>query len=461
VSLLLQRMAEGGIRVTAHRPPAYPAGKGLDHRHADQPAPGRTGSLLRDKASSALRPLLRLGPFVIAVAIGKALLDYLPQSLSGGAARYSLAGCASIASGTTVALVAIGLRRQRVAGGGSPPSPAGQRQSIGHLAEATQAVLLGSRAVVDDPVRGQLVGWPHFIEEARDGVRPTAIGTAYGLKSYLLVDPGDVPSRAAALVETLWRLQLADKGWAARTQSGTGRPEVTALILGVLSVLGSRPDQLAEATSAFEQILTREADPIGMSRTYVVSAALCGLVRAAPSSIRLAELRRALVSGATRDPGNDNLLCWADQLADGKKTGLVPSIPHTARAIVALSRTKPIQGSDGQAESTVKEGIRWLIKQDGLPRQTEQIRRTLPEYRNESLTVRHFSAALVAKALLCPEAASVVDDDAPLSEAIRQVWSAQHGGVWEWDNGEHPLWMTYQGLAVLHRYALKTSMPPA
>jgi hypothetical protein len=406
--------------------------------------------------SAALWTLIRLGPFVVAIAVGKAFLDYLPESLSGDAARYSLAVCASIASGVTVALIAIRTRR-RYADADRAPRP----QSIGDLLETTRAALDRSRTEVDDPIRGRLVGWPHFVEEAEAGVRPTAIGTAYGLKSCLTADPADLRSKATGpLAETLWRLQLDDKGWAARTQSGVARPEVTALVLGVLSGVGGRPERLAEAVEAFERSLTADLDPVGMSRTYVVSAVLGGLVRAAPASTRLPQLCRLLLSGTTRDPDHDNLLCWADQLSDGKRPGLVPSIPHTARAIVALSRTARVDGSDRQAESTLDEAIRWLIKRNEMPRQTEQIRRTLSEQRNESLTVRHFTAAWVVNAMLCPEAAGAAGRDELLGNAIRQVRSARSNEVWEWDNGEHPLWMTYQGLAALHRYALKTTMCP-
>lgn len=453
--------------MTAHRPLDRPAKSSLDQGDSGHPAPP-VRSRVRTATSATLRTLLRLGPFVVAVAVAKALLDYLPQSMSGDAARYSLACCAAFAGGTTVALITVVARQRRMAADGTVTESVRPRQSIGDLLEAGRVALHGSRAEVDDPEKGRLVGWPHFVEEAKAGVRPTAIGTAYGLKACIAADPTCIRSKSVgALVDTLWRLRLADNGWAARTQSGVARPEVTALVVGVLSALGSRPERLAESVLAFEQSLTAAADPVGMSRTHVVAASLGGLVRAAPSSSRLAELRRMLVAGATRDPRNDSLSCWADRLSDGQRTGLVPSVPHTARAIVALSRAARAEGavdgggSDVQAESTLREGIHWLVRRAELSHQTEQIRRVVSENHSESLTVRHFTAALVANAMLCPEAAVVEGRDELLAEAIRQVWSTQHDGVWEWDNGEHPVWMIYQGLAVLHRYALATGTYPA
>jgi len=446
--------------MTLQRSAAQPAQGGSDPRGSGRPVPSRaSGRSGRERAFAFVRPLVRLGPFMIALIVGKALLDYLPQTLSGDTARYLVAGCAAIAAGAVVALIAISVRRRAVEEGRSPLSIEA-RQSVAELLEATQDALLGCCTSVNDSALGGLVGWPHFVEEARASVRPTAIGTSYGLKSCFLSDPAGGRPEFVALGETLWRLQLPDKGWAARTQSGLGRPEVTALVLGVLGHLGGDSIRLAEAVASFEQILTAEADPVGMSRTYVVSASLGGLVRVSPTSARLAELRRMLVAGAIRDPQHRNLLCWADQLADGQRSSLVPSIPHTARAIVALSRAARVRDPDGQTESTIKEGISWLIEQGALARQTEQIRRTLHTDRYESLTVRHFTAALAAKALLCPEAAGIEGRDAMLIEAVREVWSEQNGGLWQWDNGEHPLWMTYQGLSVLHGYALHTGKAP-
>lgn len=437
-----------------------PTSGSSDRQGSSRPVPvGGHGSSRWGRSLAILRPLIRLGPFMIAIVVGKTLLDYLPQLPSGDAARYSIAGSTAIASGALVALITTAIQYRNIDEGRARLS-AEVGQSAAELLSTAQQKLLGCCASETDAVLGRLIGWPHFVEEARDGVRPTAIGTSYGLKSCLLSDPAGGRSEFPELCETLWRLQLPDKGWAARTQSGVGRPEVAALVLGILNHPGGDPARLSGAVSAFERILTKDADPIGLSRTYVVSASLAGLVRVAPHSPRSAELCRALVAGVTRDPDHGNLLCWADQLADGRRSVLVPSIPHTARAIVALSRIARIRDPDGQSETTIKEAIRWLVSQGGLARQTEQIRRTLDGHRYESLTVRHFTAALVAKALMCPEASGVHGRDAMLIEAVQEVWSSQDGGLWEWDNGEHPLWMTYQGLSVVHGYALHTSTRP-
>ena len=401
------------------------------------------------RTESVLRRVLRLGPFVVAVGVGKVMLDYFPTP-SEETYRYLLALACAVAAGALTGLAGLALtRRQERAELLEPALDGGYEQ--------TQEALLRCRVVFEDPELGTLAGWPHFIEEADAGIRPTAIGTAYGLKISLALDPADGRLGFPALASTLWKLRLPDGGWAARTQTRTGRPEVTALVLGALSRCGGDPSRFADAVAAFEEMLDRDHDPVGMTRVYVVSAALAGLVRFAPESPRLPELRRELVAGAIRDPRYGNLLCWADELASGRRRPPVPSVPHTARAVVALSRAARVLEPSGPEEAAVKEGLRWLVRHGSLEPETEQIRRTLPDHHRESLTVRHFTAAWVARALLCDEAE---EHGELLRAAVGRGAAEQRDGVWEWANGEHPLWMTYQGVTTLRDHTLRAGRRP-
>jgi hypothetical protein len=47
-----------------------------------------------------------------------------------------------------------------------------------------------------------------------------------------------------------------------------------------------------------------------------------------------------------------------------------------------------------------------------------------------------------------------------LGEAVERVYQAQRDGIWEWDNKEQPIWMTYQGIVTLRLRALRTSRLP-
>ncbi|MDC7335865.1 hypothetical protein PQR15_04085 [Streptomyces lydicus] len=86
----------------------------------------------------------------------------------------------------------------------------------------------------------------------------------------------------------------------------------------------------------------------------------------------------------------------------------------------------------------------------------------------ELLSVRHFGAAWVARALMSDGARQIAAEDAgtavwqaQLSAAVARVRGMQQGGVWRWDDGPmgHPVWMAYQGLSVLRRYALMAHRP--
>jgi hypothetical protein len=176
-----------------------------------------------------------------------------------------------------------------------------------------------------------------------------------------------------------------------------------------------------------------------------------------PATPFSARLRESLLRGMIRDP-ETGLLCWGERLlADATGEPLVPSVPHTARAIIALRRTGHPDQAVGQA---VDEAARWLVARHDLTNQTEHIRRPLLESRNESIVVKHFTAAWVSRALMSVEQDSHEGTGELLRDAIQLVLQLQRDGVWEWDNKERPIWMTYQGIATLRLRALRTSRLP-
>lgn len=312
---------------------------------------------------------------------------------------------------------------------------------------------------VEDPDLGILVGWPHFFNEPLRHRRPTAIGTAYGLKLALVLGGQDYRPDRSRLAETLWKLRRPDGGWAARTGTGLGRPEVSALVLGALSSSGFDAAHLAEAGYSLEQACSPGLDPEGLERTYVVGAVMRGLIRSLPRSPRLEELRAILLAGAITDPARDGLLCWSNLLRTDDGETLTPSSPHTAQAIVALLRAGNILGEDARARAAIDQAVQRLRTARELGNRTEQIRRFVKDGQPwESRTVRHFTAAWIARALLLLPPADLGGTDILLDAAVRRVWQAHHDGLWEWDDGDRPLWMSYQGASVVRDYALHTSM---
>ena len=113
-----------------------------------------------------------------------------------------------------------------------------------------------------------------------------------------------------------------------------------------------------------------------------------------------------------------------------------------------------------RSRTGLDEAVRWLILRRDLANQTEHIRRGVPEFRNESLVVKHFTAAWVARAIMSVEEDGYEWSGDLLGEAVQRVFHMQRDGIWEWDNKEQPVWMTYQGIATLRLRALRTSRLP-
>jgi hypothetical protein len=332
------------------------------------------------------------------------------------------------------------------------------KQSFLSISQECLKTLAEKAVRIPDPSRGELTGWAHFFDEPPEHLRPTAISTAYGLKIALTIDAPDGSLDRSRLTETLWKLRLSDGGWAARTGRDYSRPETTALVLGALASAGYDGNRLAEAGLAFEKALSRQADPVARSLVYPTCAGIRGLVRARPDSNRLPELRTSLLEGAISDSANRDLTCWASELASNTTTTttLLPSVPHTAMAIVSLCRANLVLGPDEKTAAALDQAVAWLSQHPDFANKSEQIRRIIDQHdeQRDLLNINHFTAAWVARALLSVQPISAPETEALLLNAVRQVWLAQRGGVWNWEENVRPVWMTYQGLCVLRDYSM-------
>lgn len=415
------------------------------------------------------------------------LFQVLPDTVDGELARYLIAGVSGI--GTTVAAwLAAALVRARA--DGLPfravrvtalPAPRPDPGPLPLAFSAAYETLAEQVGTVEDPALGRLTGWSHSLGESPDAgapVRPTSVGTAYGL--HIMLDLGVPEGRLSTgdLVDTLWRLRLPDGGWSARSQGSEPRPEVTALVLGALARAGASRERLAAEVARCESGFTRELDHTGRELTHVVTTVLRGLLRASPGSDVLPVLREALVGGAITDPRRDHRRSWSYRL-----TGVhgPASALHTAQAVVALDRAARVLGESVNARSAREDGIRWLLACPDAPHDAcldlanvrEEVRRprTDDPSRHEVLNVRHFTASWIVRALLTPGAREIAGADGTedawrerLDGAVAAVWAGQTDGIWTWsrdDSGElrRPMWMTYQGLSALRAHAVWMYQP--
>ena len=377
-------------------------------------------------------------------------------AVASGVAAGGLVGCAVMLTRRTrqdIETQTIPLQHQsaRIAGGS---------MGTGRLATSRMMcyqTLVDTLVSFDDPELGRLTGWPHFFHEAAAGFRPTAYGTAYGLKLAMVLGDQDGRLDRAALTDTLWKLRRPDGGWASRTQGTTGRPEGTALVLGALTSAGCDATRLAKSGDVFESMLLDSSDT-AMVSTYVVCTVLRELARIRPRSPRLAQLRRLLLEGAIQDPRHDNLLCWSARL--DKSRFQVPSTAHTALAVVALARARQVTGNDDSGTSSaVEQAVRWLALDRSLENQTDQIRRYVTADHWESLTVGLFTAAWVTRALIAAEISGVASTGDLLDNSVNAIMRMQRNGIWDWDDGDRPIWMSYQGMSALNAVAISRWTP--
>ena len=240
-------------------------------------------------------------------------------------------------------------------------------------------------------------------------------------------------------------------------RTGVSRPEVSALVLGALASTGFDETRRAPA-DVLESALAEGQDPVAVQRTYIVSAVMRGLIRSRPTSARLAQLRTALLSGAIQDPRHGNLLCWASRLETEEGEAGLPSVAHTAQAVVALIRASFVLGEEIRTHNAVVQALSWFTDRQDMGNHSEQIRRWLSDKARESLTVRHFTAAWLARAYSqCLE---------PTRSQQTTSWKRQCAG---WDPPRRALGMgrrgpaavdTYQGASVLRDYAMRSSVIP-
>lgn len=444
----------GQLQSPVPHPPAE-----ADRAKVTKPAVDR--GRLRRHFPRMLRKLSTIAPLAAGYGAFQAVLSSLPPSLSSADIHYLFAVACGIAVGAVTGCAVLLVRR-------TPPKadpPPSVTQAVTTTTDLMTMIrschqtFLRTVVTFDDPHLGTLTGWSHSLHEAAAGSRPTAYGTAYGLKLAMVMGDQDGRLDRAALVSTLWKLRRPDGGWASRTQGAFGRPEVTAVVLGALASAGCDAARLAEAADVFESMIAPDGDAIAMRSTYIVSSIIRELARIRPHSPRLAQLRTALLAGAVQDPQHDNLLCWSARLDTSPFLAPAPSVAHTALAVVALSRACVVGGDDVKSRSALEQATRWLICGHSLGNQTEQIKRPVRQDFWEPLTVRLYTAAWVAKALIAADSCGLPDVGGLLDEAANTIADDQCEGVWQWGDVDRPVWMSYQGMSALQACALRRWSP--
>ena len=309
----------------------------------------------------------------------------------------------------------------------SSPSEPTLLQTFEHVAKAHRDCLIRD-------ADGRPTGWPRYLRGLSG--EATAASTAYGIRTMLLLEDG-LAADLFPVAESLRKMALPAGGYAGHEQAGP-RPETTAAVLNALRRIAATEDFDAHIAQ-----MERDLGDFEKCRPFILTTMLETSLLLKPGT-RLVEI---LVDSllATRRPYGD-LLLWPEK-AEPLLIDPAPSVAHTARAVRALAGVQAVRPAS-QVQEALEQAVAWLIEQRDLHNTYEAVERPV-NGRPEPVTVRHFTAAWVVKALT---SAGVPAAHPAVSHAVAQIWSSYGGdtaALWAWDNGDLPIWMTFDAIEAL------------
>jgi hypothetical protein len=319
----------------------------------------------------------------------------------------------------------------------SPPMPS--------LLQTFQGVAAALRQCLARDADGVPTGWP---PDLRVPGEATATSTAFGIRTMLLLEDG-LASDLVPAAESLRKMAFTAGGYAGREQSGP-RPEATAAVLNALRRIAATEDFDAHIGQ-----MERDLGDFEKCRPFILATMLETSLLLNPRTALVQTLVDSLL--AARRPHGD-LLLWPEK-AEPFRSAPAPSVAHTARAVRVLAGVQAIRPAD-PVRKALEQAVAWLIEQPDLHNAYEVVEREL-KGRPEVVHVRHFTAAWVVKALV---SAGVPTSHPAVSNAVAQIWDGYDGtamGLWAWENGDQPIWMTFDAIDALRLANLAVPARPA
>jgi hypothetical protein len=303
--------------------------------------------------------------------------------------------------------------------------------------------LRGCLARDDD---GRPTGWPPDLRVLPG--EATAASTAYGIKTMLLLEDG-LAADLIPITESLSKMARPHGGFAGHEQSEP-RPESTAAVLNALRRIAATDDfgvhmaQMERGLGDFEKY-----------RPFILTTMLETSLLIEPGTSLVETLVDSLL--AARRPYGDRLL-WPEK-AEPLLIDPAPSVAHTARAVRVLASV-PATRPSSQTQEALEQAVAWLIEQRDLHNAYEVTERPVTGGL-ELVHIRHFTAAWVVKALI---SAGVPTAHPAVSNAVARIWDSYGGdnaALWAWDNGDLPIWMTFDAIEALRLANLAVPARPA
>jgi hypothetical protein len=288
---------------------------------------------------------------------------------------------------------------------------------------------------------GTPLGWPRDLRELPGPV--TVASTAYGIRTMLLLEDG----LAADLIPVAENLQnIAFPGPEdERRKQYPLRPETIAVVLSVL-----RRITVAEDFGDHAATMENDLGDFEKSRPFILTAILETSLLLEPGGSLVETLIESLL--AARRPYGE-LLLWPEK-AEPLLIDPNPSVAHTARAVRVLASVQAIRPSSPVQEA-LEQATAWLLEQRDLHNAYE-----VTERGPEMVHIRHLTSAWVVKALV---SAGIPATHPTVSNALAQVWNSYGGdaaALWAWDNGDLPIWMTFDAIEALKLASLAVPFRP-
>ena len=318
-------------------------------------------------------------------------------------------------------------------------------QSAPTLFQTFQQVATALRGCLVRDADGKPTGWPR---DLREPDKATAESTAFGIRTLLLLEDG-LAADLVPVAESLRKMALPSGGYKGPEQSGA-RPEATAAVLNARRRIAATDDFGAH-------IAQMEADlgDFEKCRPFILTTMLETSLLL-PSGAKLMDVLTDSLLAARRPYGD--LLLWPEK-AEPLLIDPSPSVAHTARAARVLASVQAIRPSP-LVQEALEQAVAWLIEQRDLHNAYEVVERLL-DGRLEPVHIRHFTAAWVVKALV---SAGLPAAHPAVSNAVAQIWQSYGGdtaALWAWDNGDLPIWMTYDAVDALRLANLAVPVRPS
>ena len=301
------------------------------------------------------------------------------------------------------------------------------------LFQTFQNVANALRGCLTRDADGRPTGWPFDLRELSGKVTPAS--TAYGIKTMLLLEDS-LAADLIQVVESLRKMAHPSGGYAGLEQSGP-RPEVTAMVLNAVRRIAATED-----FDAHIALMERDLGDFEKCRPFILTTMLETSLLLEPGTRLVEMLIDSLL--AARRPYGDHLL-WPEKV-EPLLIDPDPSVAHTARAVRVLASVEAIRPSS-QVREALEQAVAWLMEQHDLHNAYEVTERPV-NGGLEPVHVRHFTAAWVVKALV---SAGVPAAHPSVSHAVAQIWNSygDTAALWAWDNGDLPIWMTFDAIEAL------------